>query len=192
MKKLLSIFSLLGLLASSMLFSTPAAVATQIGSACKSINAKGWSGNNPIVCKKNSRGKLVWIEFQTKAQSAKPQNIKIILKEIEETRQADDSRSVPYCNSGGRNFPDISSETSVEIRDGQARLLATRLLGSAKASGGNIWDDGSGQADCVFTVNLSVKRSDFYQIEIGSRYEKSFSFDDLAAMNWRLELFLEY
>jgi hypothetical protein len=48
----------------SLIFTTsPNSFAEKVGSTCKKLNQKSWSGEIPIVCKKNKSGKLVWTQF---------------------------------------------------------------------------------------------------------------------------------
>ena len=61
-KKLALIFTL----SSSLLFAyVPSSFAAKIGAPCKKLNAKSWDGENPIVCKKKKKGKLVWTSFSS-------------------------------------------------------------------------------------------------------------------------------
>jgi hypothetical protein len=112
--------------------------------------------------------------------------IAINLAEVNETLGSSDSRAVGYCNDGGYKYKDIGATTGVEIRDGNGNLLATGVLGSATVI------DVPGQAlgTCSYAPVLEVKKSDFYQIKIGTRYDKSFSFADLEKVNWKITLFI--
>jgi hypothetical protein len=165
------------------------ASAAKTGSACKNLNSKSWDGDSPIVCKKNLSGKLVWTKFNsaTNATSASSKyKITINLAEINETLGSSDSRAVGYCNDGGYKYQDIGATTGVEIRDGNGNLLATGVLGSATVI------DVPGQAlgTCSYAPVLEVKKSDFYQIKIGTRYNKSYSFADLEKANRKISLFI--
>jgi hypothetical protein len=165
------------------------ASAAKTGSACKKLNSKGWDGDNPIVCKKNKSGKLVWTKFNSATNTTPASSkykIAINLAEVNETLGSSDSRAVGYCNDGGYKYKDIGATTGVEIRDGNGNLLATGVLGSATVI------DVPGQAlgTCSYAPVLEVKKSDFYQIKIGTRYDKSFSFADLEKVNWKITLFI--
>ena len=195
MKRIQSISFILILLFPLGVISALPANAAKTGSACKKLNSKGWDGNNPIVCKRNKSGKLVWTKFNTTTnQSSTPTptptptryKLTINLGEINETFLSTDSRSVEFCNMGGYRYQDIGATTGVEIRDGNGNLLATAALGSAKVI------DVPGQilGVCSFTPVLDVAKSDFYQVKIGTRYSKSFSFADFEKMKWQLELYI--
>jgi hypothetical protein len=62
MKRYISYILIIFLLASNVTF-IRSANAAKIGVTCNKVNAKSWSGNTPIICKKNSKGKLVWTKF---------------------------------------------------------------------------------------------------------------------------------
>jgi hypothetical protein len=71
MKAQFRIFAVL-LVTGGLFFSqTPSSVAAKTGSSCKKLNATSRDGNNPLVCKKNSKGKLVWT---AKNSDSKPGN----------------------------------------------------------------------------------------------------------------------
>jgi hypothetical protein len=191
---------------STLLISTlPSSFAAKTGSACKKLNAKGWDGENPIVCKK-VKNKLVWTKFEQKSpesltpqkspESLTPQkspesltnNLQITLIEINETlaeRVSSEVTPERYCDIGGYKYRDISATTGVEVRDGNSALLATGVLGNSTV----VVTDGI-YGNCVFTVQLNLKQSDFYQIKIGTRYNTSFSRADLERKGWKLSLFI--
>ena len=165
------------------------ASAAKTGSTCTKLNSKNWDGNNPIVCKKNSSGKLVWTKFNAstnEVSSSSKYKIAISLAEVNETLPSNDPRAVGYCNDGGYKYQDIGATTGVEIRDGNGNLLATGTLGSATVI------DVPGQAlgTCSYAPVLEVKKSDFYQIKIGTRYNKSYSFADLEKVKWQITLYI--
>jgi hypothetical protein len=191
---------------STLLISTlPSSFAAKTGSACKKLNAKGWDGENPIVCKK-VKNKLVWTKFEQKSpesltpqkspESLTPQkspesltnNLQITLIEINETWARGSYELTPEraCDIGGSKYRDISATTGVEVRDGNSALLATGVLGNS-----TVVDSTDGNyGHCVFTVQLNLKQSDFYQIKIGTRYNTSFSRADLERKGWKLSLFI--
>lgn len=165
------------------------ASAAKTGSACAKLNSKNWDGNTPIICMKNKSGKLVWTKFNSSTNavpSSSQYKISINLAEINETLGSSDPRAVGYCNDGGYKYQDIGATTGVEIRDGNGNLLATGVLGSATVI------DVPGQAlgTCSYAPVLDVKKSDFYQIKIGTRYNKSFSFADLEKVKWQITLYI--
>jgi len=167
------------------------ASAAKTGSSCKKVNAKDWDGNKPIVCKKNKSGKLVWTLFGASSQTTKssatptPKNypLSVSLTVLNAIVAVDGDLGTRICNGGGATYPDINANTGVEIRDGNGSLIATAVLGSSTVILNSPWG-----SHCVFKPAISLKKSDFYQIKIGTRYNKSFSFDDLVLENWKIEL----
>lgn len=160
------------------------ASAAKTGSTCKKLNAKGWDGDKPIVCKKNKSGKLVWTKFESSPTTpiSYPLSIKlVVLGAVLAIGQTD--FDIRVCSGGGAKYRDINSSTGVEIRDGNGSLFATGVLGSPTVILNSPW-----LSDCVFQPTIMLKKSDFYQIKIGTRYEKSFSFDDLVRENWKISL----
>jgi len=172
----------------SSLFAIPTAHAKKIGVACKKLNTKSWDGDQPTVCKKNSKGKLVWTRFgstttTTAPPTQKKYEFKITLMKINSTFLSTHPDAVKSCDFG--KYPDISATTGVEIRDGSGNLLATAVLGTPRVidAGGSI-ELGS----CVYSPVIQVKKSDFYQIKIGKRYDKSYSFIEIVNLNWSIAL----
>lgn len=164
---------------------TPVAHAAKTGSACKKLNSKSWDGETPLVCKKVS-GKLVWTKFGSTTTSASSNNLVITLYEIGETLPSTDPKAGWYCDNGGYRYKDVSATTGVEVRDGNSGLLATGVLGSS-----TVLDvEGSALGNCVYKFSTNLKKSDFYQIKIGTRYNKSYSYADLASQNWALTLYI--
>ena len=165
------------------------ASAAKTGSPCKKLNAKDWSGNQPIVCKKNNSGKLVWTKFSSNSAVKKPsvtptfENLKISLTVVNKTYGTTNPYSVEICNKS-RGEGDMWASTGVEVRDGSGSLLATGSLGTA-----TVVDHIFGvTGDCLFTPTIAVKKSDFYQVVIGSWFNTSFSHADLSAKKWILSL----
>ena len=163
---------------------TESANAARTGSACKKVNSKSWDGNSPIVCKKNKSGKLVWSKFSTASPVKKTYALSVQLIEVDETLPSSNDQAVWFCDNGGKAYKDIYAATGIEVRDGNSNLLATGVLGSA-----TVVDDGA-LGSCVFQVTLDLKEADFYQIKIGRRYDKSFSFQEMVNENWKLELII--
>jgi hypothetical protein len=160
------------------------AAAAKVGSSCKKLNAKDWDGNNPIVCKKNSLGKLTWTIFGSPSQATKSYNLTIGLILKSATAESSDPNAVQICNGGLFKYPDITSSTGVEIRDGNANLIGTTSLGDSTV----VDVEGSRLSSCAFKATIKLKKSNFYQIKIGTRYDKSFSFSELEKGNWFLGL----
>lgn len=167
-------------------FDVPSSNSAKTGSPCKKLNAKDWDGENPIVCKKNKSGKLVWTKFGAISSPISSNQLSISLIEIGETLPSVSEKAAWYCDNGGYRYPDISASTGIEIRDGNSGLLATGVLGSATV----VDTPGSSLGNCAYKFVTSLKKSDFYQIKIGKRYDKSFSFADLASQNWTLTLYI--
>ena len=157
--------------------------ATKTGSACKKVNAKGLDGKNPIVCKKNKSGKLVWTSIAVSTPKSVEYTLSIVLTEFNETNFTSDTDNIGLCNNGGARYKDIAATTRIEVRDGSGILLATGALGSAQVD-----YLGGPMANCVFNPMIKLKKSDFYQIKIGNRYNESFSFIELVNQKWKIEL----
>ena len=61
-----SVFLVFTLLFGSLsLLVAPESLAAKVGSSCSKVNSKSWDGETPIVCKKNTKGKLVWTLFSS-------------------------------------------------------------------------------------------------------------------------------
>jgi hypothetical protein len=79
------------------------ASAAKLGSPCKKINAKSWSGNTPIVCLKIS-GKLKWQKFTDKSA---PSNTPVVSEADKFAKQGCSSMPsaiINYGNSSGGSF----------------------------------------------------------------------------------------
>ena len=165
--------------------SIPNSYAAKTGSACKKLNAKNWDGEQPIVCKK-VKNKLVWTKFGSTSAKEILDELEITLIELNETSARGNESLTPEraCDIGGFNYRDISSTTGVEVRDGNSALLATGVLGNSTVVANS---DGI-YGNCVFVVKIKLKRSDFYQIKIGRRYDASYSRADLQRDNWKIAL----
>jgi hypothetical protein len=191
MKRLIRFSLVFVLLLSLDVFSISSANAAKVGGVCKKLNLKDWAGNTPVVCKKNKLGKLVWTKFSTTTVKVSPTpvipttyKLNILLIEYGETLGSKSAEAVPYCNSGGYRYKDISASTGVEVRDGSGSLLATGVLGTAVV----VDSPTGGLSSCVFKSSLDLKKTDFYQIKIGTRYNTSFSFADMEAKKWAIGL----
>jgi hypothetical protein len=190
MKRILRFGLVLILLLSLDFFSITSANAAKMGGTCKKINLKDWAGNTPVVCQKNKSGKLVWTKFATTTVKVSPTpaipttyKLNILLIKLKDTLHSSSPESVPYCNGGGYRYNDILATTGVEVRDGNGSLLATGVLGSAV-----VVDTPGTASSCVFKSSLDLKKTDFYQIKIGTRYNASFSFADMEAKKWAIGL----
>lgn len=194
MKRHISYLLIIFLLVSNVTF-MHSANAEKIGATCKKLNGKSWSGNTPIVCKKNSKGKLVWTKFSPSPAPEVSYTLAITIEEVWET-SASSSSAVSICNDYGYRFPDINKQSVIEIRDGNGKVLATSFLGDA-----TVLDDGTyprnrsmdwyfHTSNCVFNPVLKLKKSDFYQIRLSDRLDTVFSFEYLVSKNWQIKLWL--
>lgn len=52
----------------------PDSFAVKIGSTCKKVNAKSMDGKTPVVCKKNTKGKLVWTKQSSSSNETNQTN----------------------------------------------------------------------------------------------------------------------
>lgn len=159
------------------------ASAAKTGSTCKKLNAKGWDGEKPIVCKKNTKGKLVWTKFNSQPVATN-YALTLQMAKIGDTLRSTSPEAAGYCDSGGSKYQDLNSSTGVEIRDGNGNLVATGVLGSATV----IDVPGQNLSTCSFESVFKVKKVDFYQVKIGTRFNQSYSFADLEKKKWRINL----
>jgi hypothetical protein len=185
MKRVLHLFLVILLLVPIEFSLISTANASKTGGTCKLVNAKGMDGKKPIVCKKNKFGKLVWTASQKSTSTTIEYNLSISLTENNETNFTSDTDNIGFCNNGGARYKDIAANTRVEIRDGSGNLLATGALGSA-----HVVYLGGLMANCIFNPIINLKKSDFYQVKIGNRYNASYSFTELVNEKWKLELSL--
>ena len=183
MKRTLHLLLIMALLAPVEVSLISSANAAKTGSTCKKINAKSLDGKAPIVCKKNSKGKLVWQKVKSQP-AATNYDLTITLVKIGDTLPSTDDRAAWYCDQGGDKYEDLNSTTGVEIRNGEGTLVGTGFLGSAKV----IDVEGQRLSTCAFTSVIPVKKSDFYQVKIGTRFNASYSFADLELKNWEISL----
>ena len=183
MKRLLHLMLIMLLVMPIEVSLSSQASAAKTGSTCKKLNAKGWDGDVPIVCKKNTKGKLVWIKFKS-APAATNYVITLQMVKIGDTLPSTSPDAAGYCDSGGSKYQDLNSSTGVEIRDGNGNLVATGVLGSATV----IDVPGQKLSTCSFESVFKVKKVDFYQVKIGTRFNQSYSFADLEMKKWRINL----
>ncbi len=163
------------------------ASAAKTGSTCKKLNAKGWDGDKPIVCKKNKSGKLIWTVF---GNSPSTYNLSISLVVYESAinsgkPELDIDRLT--CGSVGQ-YKDLNRKTQIEIRDGNGGLLALSALGTPTATPNQSYNRVS---DCLYQPIIKLKKSEFYQIKIGTRYDQLFSFQNLVDEQWKILLAID-
>ena len=180
MKRLLHLM-LIMLLVTPIEFSLiSSASAAKTGSTCKKLNAKGWDGDKPIVCKKNKSGKLIWTVF---GNSASTYNLSISLVVYESgLNTGKPELDPPTCGFTGK-YKDLNKKTAVEVRDGNGNLLALGVLGSPTTTPNKPYN-----SDCLYQPIIKLKKSDFYQVKIGTRYDELFSFQNLVDEQWKIPL----
>lgn len=183
MKRLLNLMLIMLLIVPIEVSLSSQASAAKTGSTCTKLNAKGWDGNVPIVCKKNSKGKLVWTKFNSQPVATN-YVLTVQLVKIGDTLSSTSPEAAGYCNTGASKYQDLNSSTGVEIRDGNGNLVATGVLGSATV----IDVPGQRLGTCSFKSVFQVKKADFYQVKIGTRFNQSYSFADLEIKNWKIDL----
>ena len=183
MKRLLHLMLIMVLLAPIDFSLISSASAAKTGSTCKKLNAKGWDGDKPIVCKKNTKGKLVWTKFNSQPVATN-YVLTVQIVKIGDTLSSTSPEAAGYCNTGGSKYQDLNSSTGVEIRDGNGNLVATGVLGSATV----IDVPGQALSSCSFESVFKVKKVDFYQVKIGTRFTQSYSLADLEMKKWRINL----
>lgn len=173
---------------------TPHAFAAKTGTSCKKLNAKNWDGEIPIVCAKKN-GKLIWTKFSTAKSSPTPtptptpsektNNLVITLIGISSTLSTKDLEgAMLICRTGIYKYPDLNSKTGVEVRDSSGSIVGISNLGEP-----TVLDNvGSSLGNCIFKTNISLKKSDFYQIKIGKRYDSTYSYAELDSKMWQISL----
>ena len=188
MKRHISYISIVFLLVSNVMF-IHSANAEKIGASCKKVNAKSWSGNTPITCKKNSKGKLVWTKFGSSSTPEVSYSLAVTLRELNETGPTYDPDALAICNNRGYRFPDITKTSSLEVRDANGKIMAVSLLGEATVSDALVLGSGyHSPDDCVFNFVIKLKKSDFYQFKLGDRLDQTLTFDYLVSKNWKMTL----
>ena len=154
------------------------------GDRCSKLNSKTTddASGSRLDCKKNKSGKLVW----TKSKSTSvTYNLNITVKKIN-SLSAWDPQGRPgdqQCIEGGRAFTDIAQGTKVEVRDGQNNLIS---VGQLKYTGGELTAPGNG--NCYFKATIKLQKFSFYQVKISTRFNESYSFQDLTDNGWTIEL----
>lgn len=153
-----------------------------LGKTCSKANDRKWEKSVPIVCKKNSKGKFVWQLFANSRPI--PYTLTVVINEMNETLLSIDPNAVWYCNQSGEKFKDLNSGTLVQIKNATGSVLGQGSLGDA------IVLDTPGQplGTCRFTVNIPLEKSNYYEISIGARHLFRYSFEDLNALKWRINV----
>ena len=187
--RLLLVMALLTPFEYSLISGANAAVA-KAGGTCTKLNSTSTVNGYKFTCVKSGK-KLVWSKGVKVVIKATPTptptsidyELSIELTENNETNFTSNTDNIGYCNNGGARYKDISATTQVEIRDGSGKLLATGVLGSAQ-----VVYLGGPMANCIFNPIIKFKKSDFYQVKIGNRYNASFSFTELVNQEWKIKL----
>ena len=180
-----------------LIFQTPLSNAAKTGSVCKKLNAKSWDGDVPIICAKK-KSKLIWVEFTPKGESTKnpllspsptPSQrtdiLTITLIGIQSTFTTKEmENAMLICRTGIYKYPDINSKTGIEIRDSGGSIIAISNLGEPTI----VDNSGSSLGNCVFNSKVELKKSDFYQIKIGRRFDATYSYTELESKKWQIAL----
>ncbi len=183
MKRLLHLMLIMLLVMPIEVSLSSQASAAKAGSTCKKLNAKGWDGNKPIVCKKNKSGKLIWTVFGNSA-STYDLSISLVVYESAVNSGKPELDSLT-CGFIGK-YKDLNRKTAIEIRDGNGGLLALSALGSPTATPNQSYN-----SDCLYQPIIKLKKSEFYQVKIGTRYDKLFSFQNLIDEQWKISLAID-
>ena len=180
-----------------LIFQTPLSYAAKTGSVCKKLNAKSWDGDIPIICAKK-KNKLIWVQFIPKVESNKnpllspsptPSQrtdiLTITLIGIQSTFTTKEmENAMLICRTGIYKYPDINSKTGIEIRDSGGSIIAISNLGEPTI----VDNSGSSLGNCVFNSKIELKKSDFYQIKIGRRFDSTYSYMELESKKWQIAL----
>ena len=78
-------------------------------------------------------------------------------------------------------YSDISSGTSVTVKNGEGKLLVISDLSEGVTAG---------SYSCRFDFELELPSSEFYSFDIGNRDEVNYSKADLESRDWTLDLSL--
>lgn len=141
MKKSIVALSTFALLLGSSL----PAQAARTGSACSKMNSKGWDGENPIVCKKNSKGKLVWSKFAVKPSVSTPSP----------RPSASAPTPTPVTSTDSPNVDSVQSNLSVEQNNAIAKAKAYLRSSSFSRSGliKQLIYEGFSEADSIMATD---------------------------------------
>ena len=81
------------------------------------------------------------------------------------------------CRGTG-GYDDIKSGLSVTVRDGSGSILGTGRLGDGRKPGSS-W--------CTFEFSVGgLSEADFYSVEVGSRGEMTYSFEEMENYDWEV------
>jgi hypothetical protein len=91
----------------------------------------------------------------------------------------------PTCD-GHRGYNDIQAGAEVLISDSEGKILAKSVLGPGKPGEADYTSNRS--YTCTFSFEVeSTPNADFYQVRIAGRSGLTYSRDELARANWRVE-----
>jgi hypothetical protein len=89
----------------------------------------------------------------------------------------DTSGSSSNCRGSG-GYNDIKSGLSVTVRDGSGDILGTGRLGTGRQRA---------TYGCYFEFSVGgLSKVDFYSVEVGSRGEMTYSFEEMKNNNWEV------
>jgi hypothetical protein len=93
----------------------------------------------------------------------------------------------PCYGTGG--YDDIESGLRVVVNDGEGKTLATGRLGTSSYEQNPQYPI---LGECVFPIEVpeGLPRADFYSIEVGSRGELTYSYDEMEANGWTVSFSL--
>jgi len=82
-----------------------------------------------------------------------------------------------FCFGDG-GYDDIRTGLRVVVADGNGKTLATGSLGDSRYN--------ASERDCVFPVIVTtpLPKADFYSVEVGSRGDLTYSYDEMVQRNW--------
>jgi hypothetical protein len=189
MKRILNILLVILLLIPLEFSLISIANATKTGSACKTVNAKGMDGKNPIVCKKNKSGKLVWTSApKIKAtQKATPTVVnfngsgRLIMSQPKEGAD-----TTPWVKTDASNC--FALAIALGIRGQVQRPISSILLFSKTNKVEVRITDGNGSIlgvaypewkyiddnTCSFSFKTEVPYSNFYNFAIYTKYGRDY------------------
>ena len=195
MKRFIHVLVIISLLSpvEYCLMSNANAAAAKAGGTCTKLNSKSTVKGYKFTCVKSGK-RLVWSKGVKVLVKATPtpvietNAITIILSKFANTYPIADSRAATKCDEGGDKFKDLYRYSGVQISDGAGIVLASGFLGSATVVTSFPNEPGSMPADCIFTAVLKVKKSDFYKIKIGDRFDQVFPYSYFVEKNWQLKV----
>ena len=91
------------------------------------------------------------------------------------------------CTAKSSGYKDIASGSAVVVTDDSGKVLATGSLGAGQLGPIIIQD----MRYCVFPISVpNVPDAKFYRTQVSHRGEMTYSFDEMKAKDWTLDLSL--